>query len=404
MESQTALFLSFVMVFKMKKQKEKIYLILIAVLTVFLFFFDSLLPKNFDDSFNSVSGKVLEITFDNSNEINDKSENAYKFQEFRLLITSGKHKGEEYNMRNSLETFDVYNIILEEGDKILVSLEEDDAGNITNLHIYDRKRDTKLITLMALFVFGVLLIGGKQGVKAILTLMFTVLIIIKILLPLILKGFNPLLTAICVLICIICVTLTVISGFTKKTLSAILGTSCGVIIAGIISIIAGKSTAITGLANDSAQQLVYLMNYPDIDFQGILFAGIIIGAMGAVMDVSMSIASSMHEICTIHPEITAKELVKSGMNIGRDIMGSMANTLILAYTGSSCELMLLFMAAGTKLTEIFNLDLVAAEVIRAACGSISLTFTIPFTVVISALIYKKIGAKKLKEETKSEIE
>ena len=373
----------------MKNYKEKLYLVLIAFMTLALFFFNSLLPKEFDGSFNSVSGKVMEITFDNSDEIEDKSENAYKFQEFRLKILEGRHKGEEYNMRNSLETFDVYNIRLEEGEKILVSLDEDEEGNITNLHVYDKKRDTKLFVLIGIFVLGVLLVGGKQGAKAILTLSFTVLIIIKILLPLILRGFSPVPTAVCILILIICVTLTVISGFTKKTLSAILGTSCGVVVAGVLSIISGNLAQVTGLANDNAQQIVYLLNFPDLDFKGILFASIIIGAMGAVMDVSMSIASSMNELVNVHPEISKKELIKSGMTIGRDIMGSMSNTLILAYTGSSCELMLLFMVAGTSLKEIFNLDLIAGEIIRASCGSIGLTVTIPFTVFICTLIYKK---------------
>ena len=106
------------------------------------------------------------------------------------------------------------------------------------------------------------------------------------------------------------------------------------------------------------------------------------------MDVSISIASSTYEIVSLQPTIPRSKLIKSGMNIGRDIIGSMSNTLILAYTGSSCELMLLFMAAGTTFKEIVNLDLIATEIIRAIGGSIGLTFTIPITVVLSSFIYK----------------
>ena len=373
------------------KQREWLFIILVCIaILVIAVVGDSLFPNIVfkDRSLNATYARVLDIVFDNTDEIASSTENEYKYQEFQIEITSGSHKGEKYWMRNSLESFDVYNIILSEGDRILVAIDEDSSGSIVNLHIYDRQRDRQLIILLAIFIIGVILIGGKQGLKAILTLVFSIVIIVKCLLPMILYGYNPLLVAIGLLFIIICVTLSVIGGFSLKTLCAILGTTGGVIIAGIISLAVGKSVEITGLANDSTQQLVYLLDYPNIDFQGVLFASILIGSMGAIMDVSISIASSMYEIVSLQPNIEKKVLMKSGMNIGRDIMGSMSNTLILAYTGSSCELMLLFMASSTKLREIVNLDLVASEIIRAIGGSIGLTLTIPITVLLSTFIYK----------------
>ena len=373
------------------KQREWLFIILVCIaILVIAVVGDSLFPNIVfkDRSLNATYARVLDIVFDNTDEIASSTENEYKYQEFQIEITLGSHKGEKYWMRNSLESFDVYNIILSEGDRILVAIDEDSSGSIVNLHIYDRQRDRQLIILLAIFILGVILIGGKQGLKAILTLVFSIVIIVKCLLPMILYGYNPLLVAIGLLFIIICVTLSVIGGFSLKTLCAILGTTGGVIIAGIISLAVGKSVEITGLANDSTQQLVYLLDYPNIDFQGVLFASILIGSMGAIMDVSISIASSMYEIVSLQPNIEKKVLMKSGMNIGRDIMGSMSNTLILAYTGSSCELMLLFMASGTKLREIVNLDLVASEIIRAIGGSIGLTLTIPITVLLSTFIYK----------------
>ncbi len=379
----------------MDKKKENIFIVMVIISIICLIAYRFFFLKNDtfqDKSLNATRARIVEIIFDNTNEIdtNKNGINEYKYQEFQIEITEGKHKGEKYYMRNAIETFDIYNIILKNNDQILVSVDENENGEIVNLHIYDRRRDIQLIVLLALFILSVIAIGGKQGLKSILTLTFTVLIIINILLPLILLGYDPVMVAIGILIVIICVTLIVIGGFTLKTLTAILGTSGGVIIAGIISFIFGKSTQITGLAGDSTQQLVYLLNYPNLDFQGVLFASIIIGSMGAIMDVSISIASSMYEIVSLQPDINNKVLMKSGMNIGKDIMGSMSNTLILAYTGSSCELMLLFMASGTKLKEIINLDLVATEIIRAIGGSIGLTFTIPLTVILSTLIYKNI--------------
>lgn len=373
------------------KKREIIFIIFVAlavvIFTISGFFSTSKNPLK-DRGLNATYATILEMNFDNTNGLKRDKVNEYKFQEFQIEITEGKHKGEKYWMRNSVETFDIYNVVVEEGEKILVAIDEDEEGNIVNLHVYDKRRDILLTVLVILFILGVIIIGGKQGFKAILTLMFTIILIINVLLPLILRGFNPIFVAIMILFIIICVTLTVIGGFSVKTLAAILGTTGGVIISGVIAYLFGKAVELTGLAGDSVQQLVYLLDFPDLNFQGILFASIIIGSMGAIMDVSISIASSMYEIISLQPDIKRNVLMKSGMNIGRDIIGSMSNTLILAYTGSSCELMLLFMASGTTFKEIINLDLIATEIIRAIGGSIGLTFTIPITVVLSTFIYK----------------
>lgn len=378
------------------KKREIVFIILVAVSVVFFtvygFFFSSKNPLK-ERGLNATYATIIDMGFDNSDGLKRGKMNEYKFQEFQIEITEGKHKGETYWMRNSIETFDIYNIVVEKGEKILVAIDEDEEGNVVNLHIYDKRRDILLTVLVILFILSVIIIGGKQGLKAILTLMFTIVIIINVLLPLILRGFNPILVAITILFIIICVTLIVIGGFSYKTLAAVLGTTGGVIIAGLFAYIFGKAVELTGLAGDSVQQLVYLLDFPDLNFQGILFASIIIGSMGAIMDVSISIASSMYEIVSLQPKIKKNVLMKSGMNIGRDIIGSMSNTLILAYTGSSCELMLLFMASGTTFKEIVNLDLIATEIIRAIGGSIGLAFTIPLTVLLSTLIYKSKNLK-----------
>lgn len=338
---------------------------------------------------NALKATILEITFDNTNkEEKFDGVNAYKYQEFQIEINEGKHKGETYWMRNTVETADVYNIYLEEGEHILVSVTENQDGKIDSLHIYDKQRENHIYLLIGVFFGVVLLIGGYQGVKSIVTLCFTGFMIIKVLVPLVLSGHNPILITIITCTIITCLSIIVIAGISKKTISAILGTIGGVLIAGIIATIIGYTSQITGLANENMQSLVYLLKYPEMDFRGILFSGIIIGALGAVMDVSMSISSSMNEICEIKPDITRKELLKSGMNIGKDIMGSMSNTLILAYTGSAIELMLLFKASNLTMREIINLDMVASEIIKGISGSVGLACTIPLTVIICGLMHK----------------
>lgn len=178
---------------------------------------------------------------------------------------------------------------------------------------------------------------------------------------------------------------------------AILGTMSGVLIAGLLAVIFGEIGKLTGLAADTAISLAYIPHFRGLDYKGLLFGTIIIGSIGAVMDVALSIASSLWEIWELNPAIPPKQLIRSGMNIGRDIMGSMSNTLILAYVGTSVHLIILFMVYQISFTEIINYDSVSSEILRAMAGSIGLMFTIPATVWISAVLYpnlKKIGEKK----------
>lgn len=368
------------------------YFVLTVLILGIVLVVNNISSETFTDKegFNTVKAEVVDMLFDNSDEKAEvEGANYYRYQEFRIKIKGGSHKGEKYVMRNTIETIDVYNIIVSKGDTIFVSTSEDDNGKIINLHIYDIAREKYIYIFVILFLILLLIIGGHKGAKSIITLLFTGFMIIKVLLPLILSGYSPILVTVFVCAIIVTVTLLIISGLNKKTLTSILGTIGGVLAAGVLALWIGNAARITGLANENAQMLAYLPKGMNMDFKGILFAGIIIGALGAVMDVSISIASAMYEIEEVKPDISKKDLLKSGMNIGRDIMGSMSNTLILAYTGGALELMLLFMAAGTKFREIINLDMVAAEIIRAIAGSIGLACTIPLTAIIAVSLRAK---------------
>jgi uncharacterized membrane protein len=228
-------------------------------------------------------------------------------------------------------------------------------------------------------------------------LALTFFAVLKILLPALLKGYHPILISVLICIAITVVTLTIISGFNKKTLSAIAGTSGGFIIAGIIALIVGYGAKLTGFGTEESRMLLFIPQDIDFNYQGILFAGIIIGALGAIMDVGMSVASSMHEIKEANPAIHTKDLIKAGMNVGRDVMSTMSNTLILAYTGGAIHLLLVIMAYGITFTEIINTDLIASEVLRALAGSIGLICAVPITALVAGAIEnKKIYQRKRK--------
>jgi len=336
------------------------------------------LPKN-----QVVKARVIEIVYDDLAESRPDVpiESDFRYQHLKIEILTGKHKGEVYTVRNTIELAIPYRLIFRLHEKMILQVDEDEeTGKIINLKIYERARDTKVYALIVIFAAALIIVGKKNGLKALITLGITVSLIFGIFLPCIIRGFNPILLALAVCSSATVITLLIISGNNKKTYTAIIGTIGGVIIAGIFAFIAGKILMLTGLGNEDAQMLAFIPQHRRIDYQGLLFAGIMIGALGAVMDVAMSISSAMWEIISVSPDISKKQLIKSGMNIGRDIIGSMSNTLILAYVSTSIPVLLLFILFSNGFTEIINLELLASEVLRAVAGSIGLICTIPITV------------------------
>ena len=336
------------------------------------------LPKN-----QVIKARVIEIVYDDLAESRPDVpiESDFRYQHLKIEILTGKHKGEVYTVRNTIELAIPYRLIFRLHDKMVLQADEDEqTGKIINLKIYERARDTKVYALIVIFAAALIIVGKKNGFNALITLGITVGLIFGIFLPCIIRGLNPILLALAVCSAATVITLFIISGNNKKTSTAIMGTIGGVIIAGLFAFIAGKILMLTGLGNEDAQMLAFIPQHRKIDYQGLLFAGIMIGARGAVMDVAMSISSALWEIISVSPCISKKQLIKSGMNIGRDIIGSMSNTLILAYVSTSIPVLLLFILFSNGFTEIINLELLASEVLRAVAGSIGLICTIPITV------------------------
>ncbi|MCH4888338.1 YibE/F family protein [Acidaminobacter sp. JC074] len=341
---------------------------------------DSMRPE-----YTAVKARIIEITLDETKEERPDVplQSDRRYQHIKIELITGSHTGEVYTVQNIIEMINPYKLIFEPEDKMLLRMFEDEDGQIYSLQIVEKVREQYVYAAVLGFLILLTVIGGKNGIKSVLSLIFTGGIIVLVLVPMILNGYNPILSSTFICIVTTVVTLLLIVGRNKKTLSAILGTVIGLMIAGFVVFVIGNGAQLTGLSGDEAQMLAYVPQKSFLDFKGILYAGILIGALGAIMDVTVSVASSMYEIESVHPEITTKELIKSGLNVGRDIMGSMSNTLILAYTGGALHLMLLFNAFNMSFTEIINMDMIASEVIRAVAGSTGLIMAIPLTAIIS---------------------
>ena len=309
----------------------------------------------------------------------------HKTQNVTYEVLEGEYKGTIFNGINEL-TGQIYDIDLSKGDKVMLSLKIYADGTIDGYAIDFIRNDTMVIFIL-LFLAGLVILGKMKGVKALISLIVTIGTIFLVLIPLILQGYDPLILAILVSIFITLITIFVIAGFTRKAFSAIIGTISGVVCAAAIAYVVGKISLSTGLSGEDAR--VLYINKPNLNFTHIFFASIMIGALGAVMDVGMSISSSVNEIYKTNKNSDQKTLFKSGMQVGKDIMGTMSNTLILAYVGTSLPLLLLFFLDGFDLMHVINFDFISAEIIKAISGSFGLLLAIPITAFVSSFLLRK---------------
>ena len=233
--------------------------------------------------------KVLEIEYDDTNEKRNVSLEAdIRYQHLKVEILDGSHKGETLTIRHTIERIMPGYYIFKTGDKLLVRATEDD-GKIETLKIQEKVRDVQVYLIVGLFVALLLIIGGLSGLKTLISLVIAVAMIFFGYIPLIIRGVNPILASLGISIPVVIITLIIISGKNIKTLVAIIGTSLGVIISGILAFVFGNFAHLTGLADDSSISLAYIPHFRNLDYKGILFGTILIGAIGAIMDVAISI-------------------------------------------------------------------------------------------------------------------
>jgi uncharacterized membrane protein len=301
-------------------------------------------------------------------------------QEVVVELTSGPFRGEVLTIYNSFFAGDpVYDFILEAGQEVIV-VTIGNEGAFEQVYVQDLARDRGVFYLIAVFIIALLVVGRMKGLKTIITLAVTIVLIFWVLLPLLLAGYSPILLAVAIASVAIAFTLFVIGGLNRKSLVATIGTIAGVVIAGLMAFWAGSLARLTGFGSHEAQML-YFMDHT-IDFRGLLFAGIIIGSLGAITDIGMSVASAASEIKQACPDIRPRELVDGAFNVGRDVMGTMANTLILAYVGAAIPMLLLVMGNDIDWLKVINMDIIATEFVRGIAGSIGLIAAVPVTAIL----------------------
>lgn len=313
---------------------------------------------------------------------------------FEAKALNGQYKNQTILAVQELDhTFALSSVPVTEGSSIL--LDEFEEEGETVFYFSDYQRMTPLLILGIVFIGLLILFGRKKGVNTVISLVFTCLAVFVVLLPAILNGHDIYGWSIMTCAYITVMTVLLINGINSKSIAAGIGCISGVLVAGLIVVIMNSSLKLTGLLEEDSVYLLMLNTENPINLKAIIFAMIIVGAVGAVMDVAMSIASSLYEIKQNSPEISNRELIQSGFRIGQDMMGTMANTLVLAYIGSSLTSVLLLFAYNSNVTQILNREMIAAEILQAIAGSLGILAALPLTTVVSVALYNGVRGKEL---------
>ncbi len=384
-----------------KKDKASVIVLIVAAVVffaaLFLIYSEDILNME-EDIFNPYGDEVVEFEKASVNEIlseeineDEYADNAYVgSQELEVTVKSGTYKGETmvaYNFFGPLS-----GIPVAKGDGVVLTIKTHADGE-TYATVYEFNRIPFLAIFIILFFIAVVIIGGRTGLKSMIGLVFTILCLFTILIPVILKGAPPIISTfvICAYIALVC--FTILGGVHRKTISAFLGTVSGTFLAMIFGLAAQFFAKIDGYRLGDAEPLLQL-KYIDataINIRGLMTASIIICALGAVMDVAMSISSALEEVHAANPSLKRKDLFKSGMNIGRDMVGTMTNTLILAFLGSEFALIIFIYSRGLTFYHLFSTAFVSMETISGIASSIGMVLAIPLTALIASTL---ISGKK----------
>ena len=368
---------------KKKAVRYLIYLILVCVFAVFVFKLNQVekteLVVRTGQTFEK--GKVTEILQDNL----DANGTRVGEQKVRVKMLTGARKGEELDITSSSGY--LFGAACKVGMKVIVM--QSVAGETTIASVYTQDREWVIYIFALLYLLALCIIGGKQGIKGCLGLIFTFFCVIFVYLPLVYLRFSPFWAAVFICFLTTLVTMYLIGGPTKKNCAATLGTLAGVVLAGLSAWCFSKASGISGYNVSDIETLMTLWNTNRIQVGGLLFSGLLISCLGATMDVAMSISSAIDEIYKQNSSLSRRELFKAGMRVGRDMMGTDSNTLILAFAGSSVSTLLLDYAYDLPYQQIINSNNIGIAIMQGLAGSFGIVLSVPLTVLICTVLFHK---------------
>ncbi|WP_338668119.1 YibE/F family protein [Pseudodesulfovibrio methanolicus] len=306
-------------------------------------------------------------------------------QEVTLDILDGPFKGETFTANNQLLGQLDRDKLFKAGDTAYVILTVDSDGKVIYVNPQAHYRLGLELFLLGLFAALLLIFGGLTGFKALLSFVFTGLLLWKVLVPMLLKGVDPVWLTLCVVALLCAVIIFLVAGINRTGATAFLGAFLGVVASCAMGIYFTGHFHVHGAVMPFAETLLYA-GYGHLNLTRVFMAGVFLSSCGAVMDLAMDVASAMAEVVDKKPGISRVEAVWSGIRVGRAVVGTMTTTLLLAYSGGFVTLLMAFMAQGIPLDTTFNFIYVAAEVLKTLVGSFGLVTVAPFTALVGGLL------------------
>ncbi|GKX28234.1 membrane protein [Vallitalea longa] len=355
-----------------------------CVIIFMLFVYSNDTSSKYNKDVKEIKAKVTKV--DDSNVVK-AGVSAIGFQELEVVAINSEYKGKSITVQNQLLGKLDYDNYYKVGDKIIAAVKVED-NKIIDAKAVELYRQNYLLIIFLVFVILLIIYARSIGIKALLSFLCTLFVLWKFLIPNLLQGRNPLLIAFVTLFVLSGIILFTVAGLNKKGISAFLGTISGLLITLVLTIIVGDKLGLMGMTSPYAETIVF-SGYFDLNMLYIFYVSIIIGSSGAAMDIAMDVSSACQEIKTKKEEITQKELIKSGFNVGRDVIGTMTTTLLLAYSGGYLTLLMLFQIRDSSFTRIINMKIIAAEIMRTLIGSIGLIIVAPITAIIAGVLMGK---------------
>jgi uncharacterized membrane protein len=375
----------------LKQSKDLILVVFFAVASIALFFIPSGFERSADPNSDEAPGrqrsllaKGVILSVDNSNVVQQQIVKIGT-QSMEVQIISGPYKGNIVHTTNSLSGKMELDEIYTRDEKILIEFGVEDGKPFWASAIGKYRISLELL-LLFMFAFLLLLVAGFTGLKAMLSFVFAAMMIWKVMLPMFLRGYDPIILAVIIVACLTAAISFLVGGLTGKGLVAFLGAFAGLLLTCILAQIFTKGFKIHGAVRPFAETLLY-SGFAHLNLTKIFIAGVFVSSAGAVMDLAMDISAAMDEIKHKRPDIHRIEHIRSGLRVGRSVIGTMTTTLLLAYSGSYMCMMMLFISKDMPLMSMVNLNYVAAEILNTLVGSFGLVTVAPFTAVAGGIIY-----------------
>lgn len=312
----------------------------------------------------------------------EEGSNRYRgVQTLKVAMKSGSLKGQEIEVKNELSA--THNIATGVGQRLIIKVDAPE-GLEPYYTVFNYDRTVGISMILVMFAVFMILVGGRKGVKSMIGLCFALFLIIDFLLPTVYHGWSPIGMGIICAFLIAVFSMLLLNGFSEKTFTAITATMAGVILAAVFYYIFSGILHLSGFNLEEAEELIIVQGATGLKVGQTLFTGILIASLGAVMDMTMSVASALFEMKEIHPEMYMTEVFRSGISIGQDMIGTMCETLILAFAGSSITALLVMIAYGAQFNQILSSDYVAIELIHSLTGSMAVILSVPITAGLSA--------------------